>query len=89
MAKVAQCGPNEIASWTCTSCSHFPRMMDHKLFTNETHMAQGYAGYDPDSDTIAVGFRGSANVENWIMDFDFIQVKYDECDGCRVHAGFY
>eukprot|EP00350_Pseudokeronopsis_sp_OXSARD2_P010732 CAMPEP_0170543228 /NCGR_PEP_ID=MMETSP0211-20121228/2417_1 /TAXON_ID=311385 /ORGANISM="Pseudokeronopsis sp., Strain OXSARD2" /LENGTH=107 /DNA_ID=CAMNT_0010846551 /DNA_START=425 /DNA_END=748 /DNA_ORIENTATION=- len=36
-------------------------------------------------------FRGSDNVLNWILNFDFIKVDYTVggCPGCRVHQGFH
>lgn len=39
---------------------------------------------------IAVSFRGSADLINWLADFDFVEMTPVEyCDGCKVHTGFY
>jgi hypothetical protein len=39
-----------------------------------------------------VAFRGSENVINWVRDFEFWDIvpsSYEDCEGCRVHTGFY
>ena len=50
---------------------------------------QGYVGYSTSHGAIVVAFRGSANIKNWISDFDAAQVGYSRCSGCNVHRGFY
>jgi len=47
-------------------------------------------GYDAHSNTIISSHRGSANVMNWLEDFDFIKVDYTVagCNDCHVHQGF-
>eukprot|EP00043_Microstomoeca_roanoka_P015762 m.158261 g.158261 ORF g.158261 m.158261 type:complete len:265 (-) comp16326_c1_seq4:3010-3804(-) len=50
--------------------------------------AYGYVGYSPVDKWIIVSFRGSSNIENWIADFTFIKVKYNNTDA-KVHDGFF
>lgn len=55
--------------------------------------------YDPETDirgfaasinnTLYIALRGSSSAQNWIDDFEFRLVDYDNCAGCSVHHGFY
>jgi hypothetical protein len=38
---------------------------------------QGYIGYDVGNASIVLAFRGSSNVQNWIVDFAFPMVQFD------------
>jgi hypothetical protein len=38
---------------------------------------QGYVGYNSDNATTILAFRGSSNVQNWIVDFSFPLVQFD------------
>lgn len=52
---------------------------------------QGYTGYLPSQNVIAVAFRGSSSLLNWIDDAEIVKTDYltfPDC-GCRVHSGFY
>lgn len=50
---------------------------------------QGYVGYSTAHSAVIVAFRGSANVKNWINNFDAAQITYSKCSGCVIHRGFY
>ena len=50
--------------------------------------AVGYVGFDPMSNQVVIGWRGSSNIQNWIEDFNFETEAYHWCSGCQVHAGF-
>lgn len=34
-------------------------------------------------------FRPSSNIDNWITNLNYKKVRYDKCEGCKVHQGFY
>ena len=38
---------------------------------------QGYVGFNSDNATTILAFRGSSNVQNWIVDFSFPLVQFD------------
>jgi hypothetical protein len=38
---------------------------------------QGYIGYNSDKSTIILAFRGSSNIQNWLVDFAFPLVQFD------------
>jgi hypothetical protein len=38
---------------------------------------QGYIGYNSDQSSIILAFRGSSNVQNWLVDFAFPLVQFD------------
>ena len=48
----------------------------------------GFVGYLPSTSTVFVVFRGSENVENWVVDADLRKTVYPFCEGCEVHEGF-
>lgn len=52
---------------------------------------EGYVAVDTVREEIVVAFRGSADLRNWIADFDFVLTEYSGtgCSGCSVHDGFY
>lgn len=65
------------------------RLTNIQAFYNDTDKAQGFCGYDPDSDRVIIGIRGSVNTANYLNDLDYFKTKYDRCGGCGVHGGFY
>jgi len=51
---------------------------------------EGYLGYNPNTATIEVAYRGSSSPLNWVDDFlAFNQVDYPGVKGALVHRGFY
>ena len=66
-----------------------------KIISNNESDTQGYIGYHPDKKAIYVVIRGSTSLQNWIDDFDALQIPYvtqnndsTECQDCYVHEGF-
>lgn len=57
--------------------------------TDDQHDTHGYIGYQPLTQSIAVAFRGSESVSNWLSDLDAVLTDYPRCSGCKVHKGFY
>ncbi|KAI9836215.1 MAG: hypothetical protein M1819_001552 [Sarea resinae] len=49
----------------------------------------GFIAVDPSNEVIVVAFRGSAQIKNWIMDFNLEKAFTDICFNCRAHAGFW
>jgi predicted lipase len=47
-----------------------------------------YVGYNAAEDEIAVAFRGSHNIANWISNIDFTMTPYPAASGAQVHRGF-
>lgn len=58
---------------------------------NKTMNAGGYLGYSIAHDAILVVFRGTVPwlIKNWISDIDTVKTKYDRCEDCHVHLGFF
>eukprot|EP01084_Bolivina_argentea_P234959 395517_1 len=50
---------------------------------------QAFVGFDVQYNQIVISFRGTHNIEDWMDDFDFIQVKYPGVTGGYIHKGFY
>jgi predicted alpha/beta hydrolase len=49
----------------------------------------GYVAVDSTNQVIAVAFRGSESVRNYLTDLTFSWTDVDACDGCRGFAGLY
>jgi len=79
--------------WSCPSCDG---SMETVVFSHSSTDANGFVGYDSDTNIIVVAFAGTdpLSIQNWIDDIDIIKVDYPPCsaaglDGCKVDQGFY
>ena len=95
-SNAAYCDDGSIGNWTCDSCLKADPNFNATAFTDDDTQGQAYVGMsEPDSTktaspAIVVGFRGSANVRNWLSDLHYPKMAaYSKCNGCRVHSGFY
>jgi hypothetical protein len=64
------------------------------VISDEESDTQGYIGIHEEHATIYVVLRGSTSFQNWIDDFDALQVPFIDsgvlnCVNCYVHEGFY
>jgi predicted lipase len=59
------------------------------VFSNIVGGIQGYTGYSRSLNSIIVAFRGSSNIQNWILNIGTTRSSYSLCTGCSVHSGFY
>ena len=64
-------------------------MQKVKVFTQSVGDLQGFTGYSTTINAIIVSFRGSSNIQNWIVHLSANMVSYPKCSSCKVHAGFY
>ncbi|KAJ4420768.1 hypothetical protein N0V85_000482 [Neurospora sp. IMI 360204] len=94
-AGTAYCNSNNAAG-TPVACSNrvCPTVAGDKAvtvasFTGYTTDIRGLVSVDPVKKVIAVSFRGSSSVQNWMADENIAQVPCDLVSGCLVHAGFY
>jgi predicted lipase len=88
MSSIAYDSAASINAWNCPKCSKYP-LQNVKVFSNSTGDIQGFTGYSGSSNAIILSFRGSSNIQNWIINLSFNQVDYPRCPGCKVHNGFY
>jgi len=91
-SKISYCAQPYIQSWDCgIDCQNFPGMSSIQVFFNALRQAQGYTGYDPNSNMIVAAIRGTADVTDWVDDFQAALVSYTSngCSDCTIHQGFY
>jgi predicted lipase len=88
MSSIAYESVANINAWNCTRCGKYP-LQNVKAFTNSTGDIQGFTGYSPTSKAIILSFRGSSNIQNWIINLSINQVAYSRCTNCKVHNGFF
>ncbi|ORX88576.1 alpha/beta-hydrolase [Basidiobolus meristosporus CBS 931.73] len=90
-ASVAYCQEDKIMDWSCGHrCTGSLNVTTY--FQNSTTEMAGYIGYNEQDKQVVVSYRGTANLENWILDFDFIPKSFvypKEYPNTRVHRGFY
>ncbi|ORX89147.1 alpha/beta-hydrolase, partial [Basidiobolus meristosporus CBS 931.73] len=90
-ASAAYCHEDKVVNWTCGNRCIGNLNVTTYFQSDETEMA-GYIGYNKDTKTIVVSFRGTANDENWLMDLDFLprSFAYPKAGpDVKVHRGFY
>lgn len=97
LASVSYCEVlDSVLSWTCAACIE----SDTRLVPGRIKIVDGgknnatriMIGKLADQDGCLMSFRGSDNLENWIRDLQFNDIRpedFDDCDGCRVHGGFH
>lgn len=76
-----------IESWSCTPCKKYA-LTDIKVFSNSVGGIQGFTGFSHGLNSIVVVFRGSSNIQNWILNIGTTRSSYSLCAGCSVHTGF-
>jgi hypothetical protein len=88
MSSIAYESAASINAWNCSKCSKYP-LINVKAFSNTTSDIQGFTGYSAASNAIILAFRGSSNINNWIINLSFNQIAYPKCPNCKVHNGFF
>ena len=92
-SKVAYCPASYIANWECNACPKFPKMENVSAHIDTDHDVQGFVGYNAAMHEIVFAFRGTVNLQGWVVDADFLQTNYTSrganCPDCRVHQGLY
>ena len=69
----AYCSEASLSSWTCHYCKPGVKFVANVVDgLTETLV---FIAYDPAVKIVYVSFRGSANIPNWMTDFDFIKVS--------------
>ena len=92
-SKVAYCSDQKsLTDWTCKYCESGPNTLESAIvFEDKDTAMQTIVGYDGAEKAIALVFRGSSNIQNWILNAELSLVAWensDGCDGCYVHEGF-
>mgnify|MGYP000232887710 CR=1 FL=1 len=87
-AGLAYCPKKCLLAWDCESGKQFTNFGEVTHVNNAITLASAYIGYEKKKNLIIVSYRGSANAQNWIEDFNFEMVSYPNCKGCYMHAGF-
>jgi len=79
-----------VQNWDCHACQELP-YLNASVFSDIVTGTNGYVGYDPFARTVIVAFAGTdpLRLQNWIDDLNFIKTDYPNCEGCKVHKGFY
>jgi len=83
----AYCRDTDIEHWDCKWCSYIPGFQVEEVINLD--YLQAYVGFDTVENQIVVSFRGTHNAEDWIDDFDFVQVLYSNVSDGYVHQGIY
>lgn len=80
----------QLKSWTCSQCKLY-QLNDRSTWYVAKLNLFGIMGYSPKLKAIVIAFRGtqSKSMANIATDLKFNDVSYSNCNGCKVHKGFY
>ena len=85
--------PDKIKSWSCDPhCKALPDFAPKTVISDQHQDLQGFIGYDNDSQTIIISFRGTVetSIQNWITDLSIAQTSpWPNFPTVKVHKGFY
>lgn len=89
LASIAYCSVGSVGSpINCASyCSNFPTTIVVATFNTPNTRTLGYIARDDVSKEIILSYRGSANIQSFINDLQFIQEVYTPVSGAYVHTG--
>jgi hypothetical protein len=89
LAGAAYCPSSTVLPWTCGFCTEAADFLPWGVTSNDTTNMLAFAGYDSDSGSIVISFRGTAmlSILDWVEDLKFFHTPAI-CDGCQVHEGF-
>jgi len=87
----AYCPSSAIESWNCYFCTYNSTdtrgFVVVSTFSDSLTGGFGFVGYV--GTTVVVSFRGSVDIENWILNIDVVQTSYPGVSGAYVHDGFW
>jgi predicted lipase len=63
-------------------------LVDAKVFSNAVTGIQGFTAFSKGFNAVIVAFRGSSNIQNWILNIGTTRSSYSLCTNCSVHTGF-
>ena len=89
LAAVSQCHAKQINEWSCALCKKHPNLQNLTHIEDVPASIVGFVAYDRDANQILLAWRGTADLRNWVEDFNFETVEYSACKGCVIHSGFY
>jgi len=74
-------------TWACTACPQAYALTEVTVVDESGH--QALLGYDPARDRIVLALRGTLSFMDVIDDLEnAVAVKYGDCEGCKVGAGW-
>lgn len=86
---------DSLLNWSCPCCTALntfwpaTRMSDTQWFQYLPRDLFAYVGYEHSLRSVVLSFRGSQDLENWIVNLQFAKtVPYGDNKG-KVHSGFY
>jgi len=85
-------GHNLDLNYNCYWCRRIPADRGFTLvssFGNPKNVVAGFVGYERNTKTVVVSFRGTSNTAGWLSDLSFPQVPYKRSGTkAKVHVGF-
>ena len=81
------CSVEQLEKWDCMWCTHNPNFQLTGVLYNQTTETLGVVGYDESMEKVVVAFRGSFNIENWILDLKPKRTK--SFYNTTIHEGWF
>ncbi|KAI9290940.1 alpha/beta-hydrolase [Neoconidiobolus thromboides FSU 785] len=89
-AGAAYCSNNSIASWVCTHCNYVNDKLEKiQIFGDGPTQTKGFIVTNHSRKEIIISFRGSANLQNWLINAQIGKVPMNfGGNSYSVHRGF-
>ncbi len=88
-AAASYCG-DQVQNWQCGKpCTDGPQVTEVVQLSKWWDGTFAFVGYNAKEDEIAVAFRGSVDIANWISNIEIEKKIYPGVPGAEVHTGFY
>ena len=82
-----------VEDWSCSSCKNHPNVENRTVISKGSVLFDfnAFVAYDKDENTVVVSIAGTdpLKIRDYIDDFDASMIPYAQCDGCKVHQGFW
>jgi predicted lipase len=86
-AAAAYCADDSVQNWSCGDACNFLPLESITLAAKDSTFS--FVGYSRAANEVIVAFRGSADIPNWITNFEFVPIPYEDVTDAFVHEGFY
>jgi len=88
LSYAAYCSDISNPSFSCKWCEKVPGFTLDGAVQDTTLDTLAFYGFDEPNDAVYVSFRGTHNLENWIVNLNFTAVPWPEANNTLVHEGF-
>ncbi|KXN74482.1 alpha/beta-hydrolase [Conidiobolus coronatus NRRL 28638] len=90
-AAATYCSQKEIEKWNCYNCQGFGKNTKDVVHASYDKLkSTAFTGVNHEKKIIVAAYRGTSNLDNWIINlkFGFIPLKANDTSSVKIHQGF-